>query len=95
MSIRKVQQGFVGGELSPMMYGRFDDQKYQQGLAVCRNFICRPQGPVVNRPGFRFVRKVKDSSKAVRLIPFIFAVDQTMCLEFGEKYIRFHTQGQT
>ena len=95
MSIRKVQQGFVGGELSPMMYGRFDDAKYQQGLAVCKNFICRPQGPVVNRPGFRFVREVKDSSKRVRLIPFIFAVDQTMCLEFGEKYIRFHTNGMT
>lgn len=95
MSIRKVQQSFVGGELSPVMYGRFDDNKYQQGLAVCRNFICLPQGPVVNRPGFRFVREVKNSAKKVRLIPFIFSGEQTMCLEFGEKYIRFHTEGQT
>ena len=33
MGIRKVQMSFAAGELSPSMYGRFDDQKYQQGLA--------------------------------------------------------------
>lgn len=95
MSIRKIQQSFVGGEMSSVMYGRFDDQKYQQGLATCKNFICLPQGPVVNRPGFRFVREVKSSAKKVRLIPFIFSGEQTMVMEFGEKYIRFHTEGQT
>lgn len=95
MTKRRVQQGFVGGELSPSMYGRFDDGKYQQGLAMCRNFICLPQGPATNRPGFKFVREVKDSSKKVRLIPFIFSGEQTMCLEFGDKYVRFHTQGMT
>lgn len=95
MTKRRVQQGFVGGELSPAMYGRFDDGKYQQGLAMCRNFICLPQGPATNRPGFKFVREVKDSSKKVRLIPFIFSGEQTMCLEFGDKYVRFHTQGMT
>ena len=45
MGIRKVQMSFVGGELAPAMFGRFDDQKYQQGLAKCRNFITLPQGP--------------------------------------------------
>ena len=59
MSFRRVQQGFTGGEVSPSMFGRFDDAKYQQGLAMCRNFMVLPQGPVVNRPGLEFVRAVK------------------------------------
>lgn len=95
MSVRRVQQGFTGGEVSPAMYGRFDDAKYQQGLAMCRNFMVLPQGPVVNRPGFEFVREVKYSDKPTVLLPFVYSNDQTMCLEFGDKYIRFHTGGAT
>ena len=95
MGIRKVQQGFTAGELSPKMYGRFEDPKYAQGLAKCRNMIVCPQGPVTFRPGLAYVREVKDSATKVRLFPFTFSRDQTMVLEFGEKYIRFHTMGQT
>ena len=95
MSFRRVQQGFTGGEVSPSMYGRFDDAKYQQGLAMCRNFMVLPQGPVVNRPGFEFVREVKYADKKTVLLPFVFSNDQTMCLEFGDRYIRFHTDGAT
>lgn len=95
MGVRRIQQGFVGGELSPSMYGRFDDAKYQQGLAMCRNFMVLPQGPVVNRPGFEFVREVKYDDKYTVLLPFVYSNDQTMCLEFGDKYIRFHTDGAT
>ena len=95
MSFRRVQQGFTGGEVSPSMYGRFDDAKYQQGLAMCRNFIVLPQGPVVNRPGFEYVRAVKYADKKTVLLPFVYSNDQTMCLEFGDRYIRFHTDGAT
>ena len=95
MSVRRVQQGFTGGEVSPSMYGRFDDAKYQQGLAMCRNFVVLPQGPVVNRPGFEYVRAVKYPDKKTVLLPFVYSSDQTMCLEFGDRYIRFHTGGAT
>lgn len=95
MGIRKVQVGFSAGELSPSMYGRFDDPKYAQGLARCRNFIVRPQGPAEFRPGTQFVRAAKYSDKPCKLIPFVFNTDQTMVLEFGEGYIRFHTEGKT
>lgn len=90
-----VQRNFNGGEVSPKMYGRADDQKYKSGLAQCINFLCTPQGSVESRAGFRFVREVKDSDTPVRLIPFIFSDSQTMVLEFGVHYIRFHTQAQT
>ena len=95
MGIRKVQMSFTGGELAPAMFGRFDDQKYQQGLAKCRNFITLPQGPATLRPGTAYVNETKYPGKPTRLIPFTFSVDQTMVLEFGEKYIRFHTEGKT
>ena len=92
---RTFNRSFAGGELSPEMFGRIDDQKFQTGAAKMRNFIALPQGPAVNRPGTKFVRAVKDSTKKTRLIPFTYSTTQTMILEFGEGYIRFHTQGET
>ena len=94
-NIKTLQRSFAGGEISPEMYGRIDDTKYQSGLATCRNMIAKPQGPVQNRPGFAFVRAVKDSTKKVRLIPFTYSTTQTMVLECGAGYFRFHTQGAT
>jgi hypothetical protein len=92
---RLLQRAFSGGEISPEMFGRSDDAKYVQGMAVCRNFMVKPQGPIENRPGFAWVNETKNSAKKSRLIPFTFSSTQTMCLEFGEQYIRFHTQGAT
>ena len=92
---RTFNRSFAGGELSPEMFGRIDDQKFQTGAAKMRNFIALPQGPAVNRPGTKFVRAVKDSTKKTRLIPFTYSTTQTMVLEFGQGYIRFHTQGST
>lgn len=94
-STRTFQRSFAGGELSPEMFGRIDDVRFQTGAAKVRNFITTPQGPVRNRPGFQFVREVKDSTKRTRVIPFTFSTTQTMVVEFGEQYIRFHTAGAT
>lgn len=92
---RFLQRSFSGGEVTPEFFGRIDDVKYQSGLATCRNFIVKPHGPAENRPGFAFVREVKDSTKKVRLIPFTYSTTQTMVLELGAGYFRFHTQGGT
>ena len=92
---RNFKQAFSGGEISPEMFGRIADNKFQQGAATMRNFIAKPQGPAQNRPGFAFVREVKNSSKSTRLLSFTFNTTQTMILEFGDQYFRFHTQGQT
>ncbi len=94
-NVKTLQRSFAGGELSSEMYGRIDDIKYQSGVETLRNFIAKPQGPAENRPGFQFVREVKDSSKAVRLLPFTFNTTQTMVLEMGAGYFRFHTNGGT
>tara|TARA_R100000654_G_scaffold1736_1_gene6381 strand:- start:3134 stop:5665 length:2532 start_codon:yes stop_codon:yes gene_type:complete len=92
---RTFLKSFSSGEISPEMLGRIDDSKYQQGAATMRNFIALPQGPAENRSGFQFVAEVKDSTKKTRLIPFRFNIDQTMVIEIGHEYFRFHSQGST
>ena len=92
---RTFSRSFSGGEISPEMFGRIDDAKFQQGAATMRNFVAKPQGPAENRPGFSFVREVKNSNQAVRLLSFTFSTVQTMIIEMGNEYFRFHTQGQT
>jgi hypothetical protein len=93
--IKTHSRSFSGGEVTPEFWGRIDDLKYQTGLATCRNFLVLPHGPVANRPGTEFVRAVKNSAKVTRLIPFSFSTTQTMVLEFGDLYVRFHTMGAT
>lgn len=94
-SLRRLQYSFSGGEVTPELFGRVDDPKYQSGLATCRNFVTKPHGPAENRAGFAYVREVKDSTKATRLLPFTYNTDQTMVIELGAGYFRFHTQGAT
>ena len=94
-NVKFFQQAFVGGEVAQSMRGRVEDVGYANGLARCRNFLVRPQGMVENRAGLRFVAEVKDSAKRVRLIPFSFSGEQTMVIELGEKYARFHTGAAT
>lgn len=86
---------FVGGEMTAEFFGQFFDAKYQTGLARCRNFRILPHGPAQNRAGFEFVREVKDSTKRVRLLPFTYSTTQTMVIEAGHNYMRYHTQGAT
>lgn len=93
--MRGLWHSFVGGEVTEEFFGQIADAKYQTGLATCRNFRILPHGPAQNRSGFEFVREVKDSSKKVRLLPFTYSTTQTMVIEAGEGYFRYHTQGAT
>lgn len=100
---RVVLRSFVGGEMSPEMFGRIDDTKFQNGAASVHNLICKAQGSAIRRPGFRFVRRVKDSTSTIRVDSFKFSVDQALVLEMGEStvdsrvigYFRFHTNSAT
>lgn len=93
--MRTLWRSFAGGAITPEMHGRKDLAKYQTGLALCRNFRTLPHGPAERRPGFRFINQAGDSTMAVRLIPFAFSATQTVVLEFGHQYVRFHINGQT
>lgn len=92
---RTYSRSFGGGEVSPEMFGRVDDVRFQTGAATMRNFVALAQGPAENRAGFALVSEVKDSTKKTRLIPFTFSSTQTLVIEMGAGYFRFHTQGAT
>lgn len=94
-SVKTLTRSFAGGEITPEMYGRLDNVKFQTGLAQAVNGIILPHGPFAKRPGFACVNSAGDSTKKVRLIPFAFSSTQTMVLEFGDQYLRFHTLGAT
>jgi hypothetical protein len=54
-----------------------------------QNFLPMPQGPVVRRPGTRFVAETKESG-AARLLPFEFSTTQAYVVEAGAQYFRFY-----
>ena len=92
---RSLLRSFAGGEITPEMFGRIDLSKFQTGLRLCRNFRVLPHGPAARRQGTYFIAEARDSTRAVRLIPFVFSATQAVILEFGHQYVRFHTAGGT
>lgn len=88
-----AQRSFAGGEIAPALYGRIDQAKYGNGLRTMRNFLVMRHGGGLSRPGTTFVAEVKDSTKAVGFIPFVFNSAQTYNLEFGDQYMRVHRDG--
>lgn len=85
-----VQNNFNGGEISSLLYGRPDVDRYKTGLKTCLNFIPLVQGPVERRPGSVFIKEVKTSSLSTRLVRFEFSTTQAYILEFGNLYVRFY-----
>jgi len=83
-----AQRRFSGGELTPELYAGCDLIKYATGLRTMRNFILMRHGGAANRSGSKMICEVKDSSKKIKMIPFVFNSDQTYVLEFGDTYIR-------
>jgi hypothetical protein len=92
MTMTKIaRRSFAGGEITPEMFGRIDNLKNQTGWAVPQRDRAAAR-PGVQAPGLPLhQRRLKDRN--VRLIPFVFNTTQSMVLEFGHGYIRFHTNG--
>lgn len=83
-----LKPSFVGGEISPRLYGRTDWAKYGAAAEAIENFIVRPEGGLMRRHGTRFAGESKDHTRKTRLQPFIFSTIQTYMLEFGHNYLR-------
>ena len=85
------QTAFTSGELSPRMYARTDVARYNQGAKELTNVIVLIHGGVTSRPGTLLVAPTKTHALASRLIPYVFSIEQSYQLEFGEGYVRFYT----
>lgn len=80
-----VKNLLSGGELSPGMGARFDQQRYQSGCEKLLNMVPLPTGGITKRPGFEFLGYAGNSSSAypARLVPFVFSASESRMLEFS------------
>lgn len=85
---RVALPNFSKGEIAPDLYGRIDTSQYSAGLKTARNFMVQRYGGVTFRPGTRFVAKVDDPTKPVRLIPFQFSISQSYVMVMGQGSMR-------
>jgi hypothetical protein len=93
VAFRKLTLNFNAGELSPLLASRTDVAKYESGCQRLENFIILPYGGVLRRGGTEYLGPAKLADKRARLIGFNFSVTTNFILEFGEKYIRFWSNG--
>jgi hypothetical protein len=93
MADQTMQRSFTGGEIAPALRSRADMDKYISGLALCKDFIVRPQGGVYSRPGLLFIGELDDMTRRGRLIPFEFNTEQTYVLVFEHLKMRVITNG--
>jgi len=70
---------FIGGEVSPSLYGRSDVSAFQTGAEKIRNMFVKSQGSLINRNGTTFIgfpiHNIEDEN--VRGIPFEFNDNDT------------------
>jgi hypothetical protein len=76
------QTSFTSGELSPLILGRNDVEKFGMGGEAVENFIPISQGPLVRRPGTQFLSL---ESEIFRLIPFVFSKDQVFIIQMYDQ----------
>lgn len=83
------QMSFAGGELSPTLHSRSDTARYASSVRRMRNMWADPHGAAVSRAGTAMLGSVKDETRQVRLVPFVYSDSQSYVLEVGHLYIRF------
>ena len=88
-----TQPSFSSGIISQELFSRLDLQKLESGLKQCENFVVRPSGGAIYRVGTKYIAETKYGNKKVKLIPFVYNRNDGLCLEFGDKYIRFYKDG--
>lgn len=80
------------GEIDPLLHHREDFQRWQTGLAVCAGFVPLRQGGVTRAPGTTY-RGTTKSSAVARRVPFIFAQNDAVELEFTDLTMRVWRYG--
>jgi len=65
--IQTIKSIFNGGEMSPVMDGRTDAEKYATGCRMLENFMVRSYGGAFKRPGTRYGLT---NNGILRIIPF-------------------------
>lgn len=88
---RHIQTNFTAGEVSPLLYGRIDIDRYPNGAQEAFNGMVLPYGGFARRPGSYYVAAAKNSNAQCRLRHFRVSGVTAYVIEFGVGYARFHT----
>lgn len=88
-----IQTAFLGGEISPKMLGRTDLKGYDTSTKTMTNALPFYHGGTKRRPGTFFHGAVRDSSFAVKLVPFIYSRTQSYMCVFNNSRIQFIKDG--
>lgn len=86
--IAPIWNTFNAGELSSLIDGRTDQEKYFAGCKVLRNFIPTVQGPAARRGGSRYLGHSRDDGRAW-FLTFEFNQVQSYVLELTDLKLRF------
>lgn len=90
-NISILKSSFNAGELSPLLDGRSDIDKYGNGCSILENFIPTTQGALLKRPGTRFINNAHSNpGDKSWLFSFVFNLTQSFILEFRANYINFY-----
>jgi hypothetical protein len=76
-----TQPAFAGGEMSPLILGRHDTERFLLGGQRVENFIARHQGPLVRRRGTQWIRS--GDCPAGRLVNFERSCTDAEMLQIG------------
>jgi hypothetical protein len=88
--VRKYQNSFTTGAVSPAAYTRVDLQKYAAGCKRIVNGVVLPHGGLTKRPGTRLIDGLPGDA---RLIPFVYSVEQAYVLVFLDHKMRVCMNG--
>lgn len=77
------------GEISILMEGRTDWDRYAASMRLMSNFVSAQQGPIIRRSGTVFVQSAYSDDTRSALLPFVFNNEQAQCVEFADSKIRF------
>lgn len=91
--IRTLQRSFVGGIISPSLWGHVEDSRRLTGADEMENMVPMPQGRMCMRPGTFFVGETSDSTKASVLRPFGAGSSTSYVVGFEEGKFRFYFEG--
>lgn len=86
------QVSFGSGEIDPLLHRRFDYQRFQTGLAICKGYIPLAQGGFTRAPGTLLRGNTRADGIGV-LLPFTFAVNDALTLEFTDLKMRVWRYG--
>jgi hypothetical protein len=92
--IHTLKANFNGGEMTPLMAGRFDTDKLPSGCLTMKNFIVRPYGGIFKRPGTQYVGAAK-STGTTRAVSFRRSTSTNYILELGDYYMRMWKGGNS